>query len=891
LRTALSSAALVFVLALGFAGVRGSAQAPPPVNAASPHGAVLTPYCITCHNDRARTGDLSLEHADLANVPGSAALWEKVIRKVRAGMMPPAGMPRPDAAALDGFVSYLETSIDRAAAVSPRPGRTALHRLNRAEYANAIRDLLALEIDAAALLPPDDESSGFDNIADVLTVSPSLMERYLSASWNISRMAMGNVAMTPSTATYRVRPDLSQDQHIDGMPPGTRGGLLIEHTFPVDAEYVIKLRLWRNTFDLMRGMEDPHEIEIAMDGVRLQAVTAGGRDDFNKMAENPGTFGADLDRRLTVRLPVKAGTHKIWATTVLKSQAPRDDLIKPFLRTTVDGLDIMGDPSVDRLTVEGPFQTSGPGDTPSRRKILVCNVGRTLSGQPSNVGRTLSADVGRTLSGPPGEPDKARPTPASDSTEVACARRILTTLARQAYRKPVDAATLGVLMDFYKRGRESGGSFDRGIEAALQFVLASPEFLFRVEPDPSQALASVAAAGTHAAGGSVYRLGDLALASRLSFFLWSSLPDEPLLQAAEQGKLKQPAVLEQQIRRMLADPKSKTLIDNFAEQWLHLRNLKNSNPDLVAFPDFDDNLRQAMKEETELFFDSIMREDRSLMDLLSADYTFVNERLARHYGIPNVYGSRFRRVPVTNEARRGLLGQASILTVTSYPNRTSPVERGKWILTNLLGVPPQPPPPNVPPLQDTTADGRVLPLRERMERHRASPTCAGCHRLMDPIGFALENFDGTGRWRDKEEGLTIDASGTLFTGASVDGVVALRREIAKRPEVFVGVITEKMLTYALGRGLEYYDMPAVRKIVSDAKAANYRFSAIVLGVARSVPFQMKEVAPAAATTASVGRALSGPPDVARDESASQRGPNKARPTTTDSQTTARTDRR
>jgi len=797
--------------------------------------------------------------------------------------MPPAGMPRPDAAALDGFVSYLETSIDRAAAATPRPGRTALHRLNRAEYANAIRDLLALEIDAAALLPPDDESSGFDNIADVLTVSPSLMERYLSASWNISRMAMGNVAMTPSTATYRVRPDLSQDQHIDGMPPGTRGGLLIEHTFPVDAEYVIKLRLWRNTFDLMRGMEDPHEIEIAMDGVRLQAVTAGGRDDFNKMAENPGTFGADLDRRLTVRLPVKAGTHKIWATTVLKSQAPRDDLIKPFLRTTVDGLDIMGDPSVDRLTVEGPFQTSGPGDTPSRRKILVCNVGRTLSGQPSNVGRTLS--------GPPGEPDKARPTPASESTEVACARRILTTLARQAYRKPVDAATLGVLMDFYKRGRESGGSFDRGIEAALQFVLASPEFLFRVEPDPRQALASVAAAGTNAAGGSVYRLGDLALASRLSFFLWSSLPDEPLLQAAEQGKLKQPAVLEQQIRRMLADPKSKTLIDNFAEQWLHLRNLKNSNPDLVAFPDFDDNLRQAMKEETELFFDSIMREDRSLMDLLSADYTFVNERLARHYGIPNVYGSRFRRVPVTNEARRGLLGQASILTVTSYPNRTSPVERGKWILTNLLGVPPQPPPPNVPPLQDTTADGRVLPLRERMERHRASPTCAGCHRLMDPIGFALENFDGTGRWRDKEEGLTIDASGTLFTGASVDGVVALRREIAKRPEVFVGVITEKMLTYALGRGLEYYDMPAVRKIVSDAKAANYRFSAIVLGVARSVPFQMKEVAPAAATTASVGRALSGPPDVARDESASQRGPNKARPTTTDSQTTARTDRR
>jgi len=875
LRTALSSAALVFVLALGLAGARGSAQTPVPASTAaspSPHAALVTTYCVTCHNDRARTGDLSLEHVDLANVPGSAALWEKVIRKVRAGMMPPSGMPRPDAAALDGFVGYLETSIDRAAVASPRPGRTALHRLNRAEYANAIRDLLALDIDTAALLPPDDESSGFDNIADVLTVSPSLMERYLSASWNISRMAMGNVALTPSTATYRVRPDLSQDQHIDGMPPGTRGGLLIEHAFPVDAEYVIKLRLWRNTFDLMRGMEDPHEIEIAMDGVRLQAVTVGGRDDFNKMAENPGTFGADLDRRLTVRLPVKAGTHKIWATTVLKSQAPRDDLIKPFLRTTVDGLDIMGDPSVDRLTVEGPFKASGPGDTPSRRKILVC--------QPSSAGRTVSTtDFGT-----------ARSTSASDSAEDACARRILTTLTRQAYRKPVDATTLGVLMDFYKRGRESGGSFDRGIESALQFVLASPEFLFRVEPDPSQAVASVAATGSSVAGGSVYRLSDLALASRLSFFLWSSLPDEPLLQAAEQGKLKQPAVLEQQVRRMLADPKSKTLIDNFAEQWLHLRNLKNSNPDLVAFPDFDDNLRQAMKEETELFFDSIMREDRSLMDLLNADYTFVNERLARHYGIPDVYGSRFRRVPVSNEARRGLLGQASILTVPSYPNRTSPVERGKWILTNLLGVPPQPPPPNVPPLQDTTADGRVLALRERMERHRASPTCAGCHRLMDPIGFSLENFDGIGRWRDKEEGLAIDASGTLFTGASIDGVVALRREIAKRPDVFVGVITEKMLTYALGRGLEYYDMPAVRKIVSDARASNYKFSSIVLGVARSVPFQMKEVTSTAGTKNTASNALA-PAPVARTLSGPRGEADKPRPTTTDSQTAARTERR
>jgi hypothetical protein len=762
---------------------------------------VLTTYCVTCHNDRTRTGGLTLEGADLASVPAAAETWEKVIRKVRAGMMPPPGMPRPDSGRLDAFVSHLETAIDRAAAANPRPGRTALHRLNRAEYANAIRDLLALEIDATALLPPDDESSGFDNIADVLTVSPSLMERYLSASWNISRMALGNTAITPATTIYRVKPDLSQDQHIEGLPPGTRGGTLVRHTFPVDGEYVIKVRLWRNTFDLMRGMEDPHDIEIALDGERLQVVTAGGPDDFRKMAENPGTFGADLDRRLTVRLPVQAGTHTIWATTVLKSHAPRDDLIKPFIRTTIDGLDIMGDPSVDRITIEGPFAATGPGDTASRRKILSCR-------------------------------------PQAASEETACATRILSALARQAYRKPVDTATLGVLMDFYRRGRESQGSFERGIESALQFILASPEFLFRIEPDPAGSPRQ--AGGGAAAARAVYRLDDLSLASRLSFFLWSSLPDEPLLRAASEGRLKDPAVLESQVRRLLADPRSETLIVNFAEQWLHLRNLKNSSPDLAAFPDFDDNLRQAMREETRLFFDSIMREDRSVMDLLDADYTFVNERLARHYGIRNVYGSRFRRVPVPDEARRGLLGQASILTVTSYPNRTSPVERGKWILTNLLGVPPQPPPPNVPPLEESAADGRVLPLRERLERHRRDPVCAGCHRLMDPIGFALENFDGVGGWRTAADGRAIDASGTLFNGAAIDGVNGLRRELTTRPEVFVGVMTEKMLTYALGRGLEHYDMPAVRTIVRDARAADFRFSAIVLGIVRSVPFQMKE---------------------------------------------------
>ena len=751
---------------------------------------VLNKYCVTCHSDKAKTGGLSLEHVNLTDIPKGADTWEKVIRKVRAGMMPPPGMPRPDKPALDSFVGYFETSLDRAAAAKPNPGRLAMHRLNRAEYANAIRDLLALDVDSAALLPPDDESSGFDNIADVLKMSPSLMERYLSASWNISRMAVGNTEIGPSTQVYRVRPDLSQDQHIDGLPLGTRGGILVKHNFPLDGEYAIKVRLWRNTFDLMRGMEDPHDIEIAIDGSRLQVVTVGGKDDFNRMAENPGTFGTDLDARLTVRIPVKAGVHTLTAATILKSHATRDDLIKPFMRTTIDGLDIMGDPSVDRMTIEGPLVQTGSGETPSRRKIFICK-------------------------------------PATAADEQACATKILSSLARMAYRRPADAATMTTLMDFYKRGRAKG-NFESGVEAALQFVLASPAFLFRIEPDP---------AGI--APNTVYRVDDYALASRLSFFLWSTIPDDPLLTLAGQGKLKDPVVLEQQVKRMLADKRSNAMISNFAEQWLYLRNLKTSSPDLQEFPDFDDNLRSAMKQETTLFFDSIMREDRSVLDLLNADYTFVNERLARHYGIPGIYGSQFRRVKVSSEARRGILGQASILTVTSYPNRTSPVERGKWILTNLLGVPPAPPPPGVPPLKESYTD-KPQTLRERMEQHRKDPVCAGCHKVMDPIGFSLENFDATGHWRTNDEGAKIDPTGTLFNGAALDGVNGLRRELVSRPDVFVGVMTEKMMTYALGRGVEYYDMPSVRKVVQDAGKNNFRFSSIVLGVVKSAPFQMKE---------------------------------------------------
>lgn len=760
-------------------------------------------YCASCHNDKARAGGLSLQAADFNNIPAGAETWEKVIRKLRARSMPPQGAPRPDKATLDGFASFLETSLDRAAAAKPNPGDATMHRLNRAEYANAIRDILGLDIDATAMLPPDDESSGFDNIADVLRVSPALMERYLSASWNISRLAVGNTHVTPATATYRVRPDLSQDQHIEGLPPGTRGGILVRHNFPVDGEYVLKVRLWRNTFDLMRGMEDPHEIEIAVDKERVRTITVGGRPDLIKMAENPGIFGADIDQRLSIRIPVKAGPHSVSATTVLRSHAQKDDLVKPFLRTTIDGLDITGDPSVDRLLIDGPYEPGGVGNTPSRARIFVCH-------------------------------------PANSSEELPCARRILTALAKRAYRRPVQERDMESLLSFYQRGRNSKKVFDAGIESALQLILASPEFLFRIEEDPANLEANA-----------VYQLGDLALASRLSFFLWSSVPDEPLLTAAAQGKLKEPAVMEQQVRRMLADPRAAALVDNFAEQWLFLRNLKNTAPNMDAYPDFDDNLRQAMKEETKLFIQSVIAEDRSVMDLLNADYTFVNERLARHYGIPDIYGSQFRRVPVTEDARRGLLGQASILTVTSYPNRTSAVQRGKWILTNLLGIPPQPPPPNVPALQENAGGAKPLSLRERMEAHRRDAVCAGCHRVMDPVGFALENFDAVGRWRTKDDGVAIDPSGTMFNGVKVEGVVGLRKMIASQPDVFAGVLTERMLTYALGRGLGYSDMPVVRKIVRSAASSNYRFSALVLGVVNSPAFQMKMKKAAPANVAAV----------------------------------------
>ncbi len=782
-----------FSLVLAFSLGMGSAWAQSP---SAPQKAVLDKYCVSCHSDKLHTGGLSLQNLDIDKVPQNAETWEKVIRKLRVGSMPPQGLPRPAKPQADGLASYLETSLDKSYAAAPNPGRAVMHRLNRAEYANAIRDLLALDVDPAAILPADDESSGFDNIADVLRVSPSLMERYLSASWNISRQAVGDKRITPTTVTYRVRPDLSQDQHIEGLPLGTRGGIWVKHTFPLDGDYIIKVRLWRNTFDLMRGVEDPHMVELNLDGQQIASTTLGGREDFVKMAENPGSYGADIDKRLSRRMHVAAGPHTLTSDAILRSHAYKDDVTKPFLRTTVDGLDISGDPSIDRLTIEGPFNATGASDTPSRKKIFTCH------------------------------PEKA-------SDEVGCARKILSSLAHTAYRRPVNDVDLETLLSFYQRKRNDNGDFEAGIESALQFILSSPEFLFRFEPDPA-----------NVAVGAAFKVNDLELASRLSFFLWSSIPDEQLLTLASQKKLHDPVVLQQQVNRMLKDPKSDALVQNFAEQWLFLRNLKTVAPDLDTFPDFDDNLRQAMKTETETFFSSIMRDDRSAMDLVNADYTFVNERLARHYGIPGIYGSQFRRVHIDDENRRGLLGQASILTVTSYAARTSPVQRGKWVLTNILGVPPTPPPPGVPELKTNSAETKPTSVRERMEQHRSDAVCAGCHKVMDPFGFALENFDGTGRWRAKEDGVTIDTAGTLFEGSKIDGPAGLRKMLASKPEIFVGVMTEKLLTYALGRGVEYGDMPAVRKIVHDASAQGFKFSALINGVVNSPPFQLKVKKPA-----------------------------------------------
>jgi hypothetical protein len=727
--------------------------------------------------------------------------------------MPPVGLPRPDRAAADEFVTWLEDSLDRAAAANLNPGRTAIHRLNRTEYANAIHDLLALDVDVKELLPADDESNGFDNIADVLKVSPLLLEQYLSASRKISALAVGDPSTPPVAQVYRIPPDLAQEQHIEGLPLGTRGGILIHHNFPLDGEYDFRISILRNIVGYMTGMEFPHQIEITLDGERVFLSHVGGPEDNLMMDTNLGTAGEAIDARLRTRIPVKAGPHTIGVAFIQKNHAESDEPLQPFTRD-LDNQNMNGIPLIDHVEIAGPFNATGPGDTPSRRRIFVCR-------------------------------------PAAAKDELPCARQILSTLARRAYRRPVGESDMEALLSFYQAGRNNG-NFDKGIENALRLILADPKFIFRNEADPVNA-------------GPVHRISDLELASRLSFFLWSTIPDDQLLNVASQGKLKEPAVLDQQVKRMLADPKAESLVKNFAGQWLFLRNLQSAAPDNATFPNFDDNLRQAMRKETELFVQSVMQEDRSVLDLLTADYTFVNERLAKHYGIPNIYGSQFRRVSLPPE-RRGLLGQGSVLTVTSYPNRTSAVLRGKWILENILGTPPPAPPPNVPALKENGDNGKPLSLRALMEQHRANPSCATCHKVMDPLGLSLENFDAVGQYRTKEPAGPIDASGQLADGTKINGVEDLRKALIARPQQFVGTFTEKMMTYALGRGLEYYDMPVVRGIVREAAKNNYRFSAIVLGIVKSAPFQMRkadtsasQVASAAAPRSVVQAANSGRP--------------------------------
>jgi hypothetical protein len=768
----------------------------PPQNAlsegparAAPAREVVARYCVGCHNQRLQTGGLALDGLDAVNVAGHAEVWEKVVRKLRARVMPPPGAQRPDEAAYRSAVEALETSLDRAAAAHPSPGTPVAHRLNRTEYANAIRDLLALDVDTASLLPADDSAYGFDNVSDVLNVSPSLQERYLSAARKISALAIGDVRIVPSESTYRVRQDRSQNQHAEGLPLGTIGGTLVRHTFPLDGDYLFQTKLFRTNLGMMRGLEYAHRVEYTVDGERVHLATIGGNADLADAFEKPTATGDAMEARLRVRLPIKAGPHAVGVAFVEDLPGLDTVRLQPFLRSSYDTLDWTGRPHIEMFSISGPFNQSGAGDTPSRRRIFTCR-------------------------------------PASRQEELPCARRILAALARRAYRRTPTTADLDHVLTFYGEGRNEG-SFETGIQAALQFILASPNFAFRVERDPDRV-----------AAGAAYRLGDFELASRLSFFLWSSIPDDELLDVAARGRLKDPAVREQQVRRMLADPRSRALVSNFAGQWLQLRNVRSVLPNSEVFPDFDDNLREAFLRETELLFESVIREDRNVLDLLRADYTFVNERLARHYGMPNIYGSRFRRVPVAGEARKGLLGHGSILAITSHAERTSPVLRGKWILENLLGTPPPPPPADVPALEDKSDRARTV--RERMEQHRANPVCASCHKVMDPLGFALENFDAVGAWRTEDEGAPINASGQLADGAAVDGVVAMREAILARPDLFVSTMTEKLLTYALGRGVDYRDMPAVREIVRRAARNDYRFASVVLGVADSVPFLMKQ---------------------------------------------------
>jgi hypothetical protein len=769
--------------------VPGSAQVAA-VPTATPDRAVLDRYCVTCHNSRTRTGGLALDTADVVRVAADAETWEKVVRKVRGRMMPPPGMPRPDEATYDALAVHLEGALDRAAAERPNPGRTeTFRRLTRVEYQNAIRDILALDVDVSSLLPKDDASHGFDNVSNG-ELSPTLLERYLAAAQKVSRAAVGGALPSPASHVVVLPSDLTQEDHLEGLPLGTRGGAIVPYMFPQQGAYEIQVRLSRDRNENVEGLTEPQQVEVSIDGSRVQTFLV--RPNRNQS----GAYYADeaVDGHLKLRISVAAGPHDVGVTFPRKTFALEETERQPSLAHFNMDRHPRVQIALYSVSITGPLETGVLTETPSRRHLFVC-----------------------------------RPARSTAAAEEACAKRIVSTVARRAFRRAVTDADLEAPLRFYKEARATG-AFEDGIEMAVRAVLASTEFLFRIERDPKNVAAHTP-----------YRVSDVELASRLSFFLWSSVPDDQLLDLAIAGTLSQQATLERQVKRMLADPKSEALVTNFASQWLYLRNLAAASPDARQFPDFDDNLRQAFRRETELFFESIVKEDRSALDLLRANFTFVNERLAKHYGIPNVYGSRFRRVALEeNSVRGGLLGQGSILTVTSYANRTSPVLRGKWILENIVGTPPPPPPANVPLLQETDAQGKVLSMRERMVQHRSRPECASCHRLMDPAGLSMENFDAIGRWRTRtESGSAVDASGGLPDGSEFTGTSGLRAALLRRPELFAATLTEKLMTYGLGRGIEYSDAPSVRAIVRQANAQDYRFSSLVLGIVRSDPFQMR----------------------------------------------------
>ena len=751
--------------------------------------AVLDRYCVACHNRRTLAGSLALDDIDLEQVGRRAELWEKVLQKLHTRAMPPPGRPRPEPAVYDAFGAWVEQSLDRWAADHPNPGRPAIHRLNRLEYTNAVRDLLHLDIDGQTLLPADDLAFGFDNNADILTVAPGLLARYMSAARTISRLAVGAPSIEADVVRYQMSPLLVQDGRMsEDLPFGSRGGAAVRHHFPRDGDYVLRIELQQN-----RGRTEPQEIDVRVDGERIARLRAG-RWPADAPGARPAAASGD---GLAARFPARAGTRPVSVSFTGRTMAPEG--VAPTrlpVWTFSTGRGYVEPMALDSFEIEGPYDgpdTAGvaAADTPSRRRIFVCE-------------------------------------PASTAEEEACAARIVETLARRAFHRRVTDEDLEVLRAFYREGRAEG-DFRSGIRRALESILVDPEFLFRIERDPPGAAPATA-----------YRLSDVELAARLSFFLWASIPDDELLEEAAAGRLRDPRVLEAQVLRMLADERARTLVTSFAAQWLHLRRMRTVAPDVNAFPAFDENLRDALIRETELFVGSQLRDDRSVVDLLTADYTFVNERLARHYGIPGVYGSRFRRVKWNDDKRRGLLGQGSILTVTSLATRTSPVVRGKWILENVLGTPPPPPPPDVPELEERSESGEATSLRARLEAHRANPVCSNCHARMDPLGFALENFDAVGQWRETDAGgAPIDTAGVLPDGAAFDGLPALRDVLHGRRGEFVATVTEKLLTYALGRGVEPYDRPAIRAIVREAAHDDYRWSSIILGITRSLPFQMR----------------------------------------------------